>query len=420
MSASTLLDRAADLDAADPLAQHRTLFLGTAEGGVRSYLDGNSLGRPLATTVESLTGFVHDQWGGRLIRGWDEGWLGLPAQIGDQLGRVALGAAAGQCIVADSTSVLLYKLARAAVAARPERTEIVVDRDNFPTDRFIVEGIARERGLTLRWIDVAYDGGATPADVAAVVGPRTAFVLLSHVAYRSGFIADVPGITQIAHDAGALVLWDLSHSVGSVPAELDAWDVDYAAGCSYKYLNGGPGAPAWAYVAERHLPTLEQPILGWLGSADPFAMGAEYQPAEGIRRLVSGTPPIVGMLAMREMLALIEQVGMAAVRAKSELLTGFAVEAVDAVLAPYGVTLASPREPSARGGHITIDHQAFAGMVPELWEEGVIPDYRNPNGIRLGLSPLSTSFHEVAVAIEAIAARLPRSGNRAADQPWTG
>lgn len=412
MIGPTLLDRAAGLDAADPLAQHRKLFLGTDDDAVRSYLDGNSLGRPLASVVGSLTSFVEGQWGGRLIRGWDEGWLTLPEQIGDQLGRVALGADAGQCIIADSTSVLLYKLARAAVAARPQRTEIVIDRDNFPTDRFLVEGIARERGLTLRWIEVAYDGGATPADVAAVVGPETALVLLSHVAYRSGYVADVPAITGIAHDAGALVLWDLSHSVGSVPAELDAWDVDFAAGCSYKYLNGGPGAPAWAYVAERHLDTLDQPILGWLGSADPFAMGSAYQPAPGIRRLVSGTPPIVGMLAIRDMIGLIEEAGMDAVRSKSELLTAFAVEAVDALLAPYGVVLASPRAAAERGGHVTIDHPAFPAMVPELWQQGIIPDYRNPDGIRLGLSPLSTSFHEVALAIDAIAEGL--AGHRAA------
>ncbi|WDF34786.1 aminotransferase class V-fold PLP-dependent enzyme [Arthrobacter agilis] len=406
MTGTTIADRAAELDAADPLARYRTLFLGTGDDSVLSYLDGNSLGRPLTTTLGSLTSFVEGQWAGRLIRGWDEGWLELPQQIGDRIGRVALGAAAGQCIVADSTSVLLYKLARAAVAARPERTEIVIDRDNFPTDRFIVEGIARERNLTVRWLDVAYDAGATTADVAAVLGPQTALVLLSHVAYRSAHIADVPGITRAAHEAGALVLWDLSHSVGSVPAELDAWGVDFAAGCSYKYLNGGPGAPAWAYVAERHLPTLDQPIPGWLGSADPFAMGGAYRPADGIRRLVSGTPPILGMLAMRDMLDLLEEVGMPAVREKSEQLTAFAVEAVDELLAQYGVVIASPRAPGERGGHITIDHHEFARMVPELWADGVIPDYRNPNGIRLGLSPLTTSFGEVALAVDAIARRL--------------
>jgi kynureninase len=414
MTGITIADRAAELDAADPLAHHRDLFIGSQDDAVRAYLDGNSLGRPLAVTVDNLTSFIRQQWAGRLIRGWDEGWLGVPQQIGDQLGRVTLGAAAGQCIVADSTSVLLYKLARAAVAARPERSEIVIDRDNFPTDRFIVEGIARERNLTVRWIDVAYDGGATARDVAAAVGPQTALVLLSHVAYRSGHIADVPDITKIAHDAGALVLWDLSHSVGSVPAELDAWDVDFAAGCSYKYLNGGPGAPAWAYVAQRHLPTLDQPIPGWLGSADPFAMGAAYQPADGIRKLVSGTPPILGMLAMRDMLNLLEQVGMPAVRRKSELLTAFAIEAVEELLTKHGVVLASPRAASERGGHITIDHPAFATMVPGLWEDGIIPDYRNPDGIRLGLSPLSTSFREVAVAIEAIAGRLESSTGAAA------
>ncbi|WP_155850101.1 aminotransferase class V-fold PLP-dependent enzyme, partial [Arthrobacter sp. H41] len=254
-----LLLRSRELDSQDPLAPYRTRFLTAEENDVVAYLDGNSLGRPLAATPDTLADFVRSQWAGRLIRGWDEGWLALPERIGDRLGEVVLGAAPGQCIVADSTSVLLYKLARAAIAARPGRSEIVIDRDNFPTDRFIMEGIARECGLTIRWLDTQYDAGTTVADVAAALGPDTALVVLSHVAYRSGHCADVPGITNLIHDAGALALWDLSHSVGSVPAELDAWGVDYATGCSYKYLNGGPGAPAWAYVAARHLPDFRQP-----------------------------------------------------------------------------------------------------------------------------------------------------------------
>ena len=252
MTASTLPNRAKELDAADPLADLRELFIGHNDPSVSAYLDGNSLGRPLTATLDRISEFIHNAWGGRLIRGWDEGWLALPAAIGDQLGATVLGAAPGQCIVADSTTVLLYKLARAAVAAGSGRTEIVLDRDNFPTDRYVMDGIARECGLTLRWVDAAYDGGVSPEAVAAAVGPQTALVVLSHVAYRSGFIADVPAITALVHAAGGRVLWDLSHSAGSVPAELDAWNVDYAAGCSYKYLGGGPGAPAWAYVARRH------------------------------------------------------------------------------------------------------------------------------------------------------------------------
>ncbi|MHA7262300.1 kynureninase [Arthrobacter sp. TMN-37] len=406
----TLLQRARELDAQDPLAGYRSLFITDEADGLTAYLDGNSLGRPLAETERSLAEFVRNQWGSRLIRGWDEGWLELPERLGDRLGSIVLGAAPGQCIVADSTSVLLYKLARAAVSARPGRTEIVIDRDNFPTDRFLMESIARERGLTVRWLEVPYDGGAGVEAVAGVVGQQTALVVLSHVAYRSAHAADVPGITSVVHDAGALVLWDLSHSVGSVPLELDAWGVDYAAGCSYKYLNGGPGAPAWAYVAERHLDSFDQPIQGWLGSADPFAMGRSYEPAPGIRRIVSGTPPILGMLALQDMLDVLEKAGIGAVREKSVALTGFAIEAVDALLGPAGVVLASPRLAAERGGHITIDHPAFATMVPELWAEGVIPDYRNPSGIRLGLSPLTTSFEETLVGIRAIADKIGSPG----------
>ncbi|MHA7156232.1 kynureninase [Arthrobacter sp. TMN-50] len=403
-----LLTRARALDAEDPLAGYRSRFEGHDDPDIIAYLDGNSLGRPLSDTLGRLESFVREQWAGRLIRGWDEGWLELPEQVGNLIGRVALGAAAGQCTVADSTSVLLYKLARAAVAARPGRTEIVVDRDNFPTDRFIMEGIAAERGLQLRWVDLQYDGGATAADVAAVVGTQTALVVLSHVAYRSGHLADVPAITEVVHDAGALALWDLSHSVGSVPAELDKWNVDYATGCSYKYLNGGPGAPAWAYVAKRHLKDFQQPIQGWLGSADPFGMGADFEPAAGIRRIVSGTPPIIGMLAMQDMLGLLGEVGMQAIRAKSIALTSFAVDGVEELMAGTGVVVASPRNPQQRGGHLTIDHPAFRDLVPELWTKGVIPDYRNPAGIRLGLSPLSTSFEETYLGIERIAECLPR------------
>ncbi len=397
-------ETAADLDRRDPLAAHRASFVGADTDLV--YFDGNSLGRPLAVTAERLASFVEQEWGGRLIRGWDESWFDLPLRVGDDLGRVLLGAAPGQTAVGDSTTVLLYKLMRAAVAARPGRTEIVVDRDNFPTDRYVAEGVARECGLEVRWVDVDPAAGLTPDLVAAAVGPRTALVVASHVAYRSAWIADAAEITRVAHDAGALVLWDLSHSVGSVPVDLDAWQADLAVGCSYKYLNGGPGAPAFGYVAQRLLADLDQPVQGWMGHRDPFRMGPGYTPADGIRRLLSGTPPIVAMQPLRDMLALLEQVGIEAVRAKSQALTTYAVDLADEVLAPLGVGLASPREPERRGGHVTLTHPAMREVNARLWRRDVIPDYRDPEGLRLGLSPLSTSYVEVATGIEAIRATL--------------
>ncbi|MEZ5093876.1 kynureninase [Nocardioides sp.] len=396
--------RAADLDAADSLAGHRDLFVGAETPLV--YFDGNSLGRPLRATAARLTDFVGDQWGSRLIRGWDEGWMDLPVTLGDRIGAALLGAAAGQTFVGDSTTVLLYKLARAAVdhqlARDPGRVELVVGDDDFPTDRYLAESIAAERGLRLRWVAMDPAGGVGAEQLRQVVGPETALVLLSHVAYRSAYLADGPALTAAAHDAGALILWDLSHSVGSVPVELDAWGADLAVGCTYKYLNGGPGAPAFGYVAARHHDALTQPVAGWIGHADPFAMGPGYTPAPGIRRFLSGTPPVLGMLAMQDMLALLEEVGIAAVRAKSVALTTYAVELADAWLTPLGASLASPRDPQRRGGHVTIHHPRMREVTAALWQRDVIPDYRDPGGLRLGLSPLSTSFGEVHAGMSAV------------------
>ena len=389
-----------DLDRDDPLASYRDRFVGADQPLV--YFDGNSLGRPLAVTGPRLARFVEEEWGGRLIRGWDERWIDLPRVIGDDLGRVVLGAAPGQTMVGDSTTVLLYKLMRAAVSARPGRTEIVVDRDNFPTDRYVAAGIAEERGLTLRWIDVDPTEGVTAPLLAEAVGPATALVVLSQVAYRSAWLADLPELTGIAQDAGALVLWDVCHSVGSVPVALDDAGVDLAVGCTYKYLNGGPGSPAFAYVAARHLGELTQPIQGWMGAADPFLMGPRYAPAEGIRRFQSGTPPIVGMLAMQDMLDLLDEVGMDAVRAKSVALTSYAIDVADELLAPAGVVVASPRDPARRGGHVTLNHPLMREATAALWARDVIPDYRDPGGLRIGLSPLSTSFAEVRAGLERV------------------
>jgi kynureninase len=401
-----LLQRAARLDAADPLARYRDQFIGTDTQ--LSYLDGNSLGRPLKRTVADISTFIRDGWGGRLIRGWDEEWLDLPQAIGDQLGRTVLGAAPGQTVIADSTTVVLYKLLRAALAAvtDPARKEVVLDTDNFPTDRYLVEGIAREEGLSLRWIEPDPAAGVTPGQVRAATGPGTAVVLLSHVAYRSGFLADLPAITGAAHSAGALTVWDLCHSAGSVELDLDGSGVDFAAGCTYKYLNGGPGSPAFAYVNSRHLPGLRQPIWGWMGRKDAFEMAAGYEPAPGIRGFLSGTPAIFGMLAMRGTLDLIEEAGMAAIREKSLKLTAFAVELFEAWLEPLGVQLASPTDPGMRGSHITVDHPSFRNVTPALWEQDVIPDFRAPHGIRIGLSPLSTSFAELFRGMAAIRDQL--------------
>lgn len=405
---AVLLQRAAQLDAGDPLARYRGLFIGTDTD--LSYLDGNSLGRPLKRTQRDISTFIEEGWGGRLIRGWDEEWLDLPQTIGDQLGRAVLGAAEGQTVIADSTTVVLYKLIRAALAtvADPARTEIVLDTDNFPTDRYLVEGVAREEGLTLRWIETDPASGVSAEQVRDATGPATAVVLLSHVAYRSGFLADLPAITQIAHSAGALVVWDLCHSAGSVKLDLDGADVDFAAGCTYKYLNGGPGSPAFAYVNRRHLPGLKQPIWGWMGRKDAFDMAAGYEPAPGIRSFLSGTPAIFGMLAMRGTLDLIEEAGMAAIREKSLILTAYAVELFEAWLEPVGVELASPRDPELRGSHITLDYPAFRNVTAALWEQDVIPDFRAPHGIRVGLSPLSTSFAELFRGMAAIRDQLGR------------
>ncbi len=306
----------------------------------------------------------------------------------------------------------LYKLARAALAAQraadPRRTEIVVDTDNFPTDRYVVEGVAAETGMTVRWVEVDRALGVTADLLGEAVGESTALVVLSHVAYRSGYLANAAELTTIAHDAGALVCWDLCHSAGSVPVDLDGWGADLAVGCTYKYLNGGPGSPAFGYVAARHQTQMRQPIQGWMGHADPFAMGPGYSPSPGMRRFISGTPPITGMVALEGMVELVEETGIDAVREKSIGLTSYAAALADEWLAPLGVAIASPRDPAIRGGHLTLNHPRMREVVATLWERDVIPDYRDPGGLRVGLSPLSTSYAEVEAGMAAISEVLGR------------
>ncbi|GAA5153692.1 aminotransferase class V-fold PLP-dependent enzyme [Microbacterium pseudoresistens] len=405
---TALYDEAADLDAADPLAPLLDRFADAP--GVSAYLDGNSLGRPMRDLPERLARFVREDWGTRLIRSWDEQWMAMPETLGDRIGEVALGAAAGQTIVADSTSVLLYKLIRAARAHDPARTEIVIEEGNFPTDRFVAAGVADETGGTIVRLAPDPVRGVSVDDVAAAVTERTAVVVLSHVDYRSGAMADAPAITAAVHEAGALVLWDLCHSVGVIPLDLDAWGVDLAVGCTYKYLNGGPGSPAFAYVRTGLQGALRQPIQGWFGAKDVFAMGPAYEPAPGIRRLLSGTPPVLSMLGMQGMIEVIAEAGIDAVRAKSVSLTELALRAYDAVLAPLGVRLLSPRDAALRGGHVTIGHPRFQAVTQTLWAEGVIPDFRFPDGIRLGLSPLTTTHAETVRGVLAVRDALSASG----------
>ncbi|WP_406415549.1 kynureninase [Streptomyces sp. NBC_00873] len=394
-SPSALARKARALDEADPLRSFRDRFIAPGGSDLVAYLDGNSLGRPARAAAEQMQRFITEQWAGRLIRGWTDGWLDWPQTVGDRLAAAALGAAPGQTVVADSTTVMLYKLARAALMARPGRREIVLDTDNFPTDRYVLEGIAAELGLALRWIETDPTGGITEEQVSEAVGADTALVVFSHVAYRSGYLADAAAITRTAHAAGALALWDLSHSVGSVPLQLDAWGVDFAVGCTYKYLGAGPGAPAFGYVSRRHHGSTQQPVWGWMGRKDAFEMGPGFEPAEGIRSVLSGTPPILAMLPLLTGLEMLEEVGIEAIRAKSVLMTEYALELADAWLVDQGVTVSSPRDADRRGGHITLSRPDFRELTGQLWKQGVVPDFRAPDGIRIGLAPLSTSFAEV-------------------------
>jgi kynureninase len=260
------------------------------------------------------------------------------------------------------------------------------------------------------------DGGVTAEQVAAAVGPATALVALSHVHYRSAHIADAAAITRIAHDAGALVLWDLSHSAGAVEVALDDWGADLAVGCTYKYLSGGPGSPAFGYVRAEHQDVLRQPVQGWIGRADPFTMGPGYEPARGLRRMLSGTPPVLAMVPLQCSLDVLEAAGIAAVRAKSVALTEYAIEVADALLAPCGATVASPRDSARRGSHVTLRHAAFRALLDDLWRDGVLADFREPDCLRIGLAPLTTTFGEthrgLVVLADAVAAHGARGSGR--------
>jgi kynureninase len=388
---------AAALDAADPLATFRDRFVFADPELV--YLDGNSLGRLPKATETRLREVIATEWGGGLVRSWDD-WLDLPLRVGDAIAAAVLGARPGEVVVSDSTTVNFYKLALAGLEARPGRPAIVTDRDNFPTDRYVLEGLAAARGLDIRWIEGDPIDGPRPRDVEAVLDDDVALVTLSHVNYRSAAIADVRAITELAHDAGALALWDLSHAAGAVPVDLEGDGVDLAVGCTYKYLNGGPGAPAFLYVRSAIQRELRNPIQGWFGRAEQFEMAQGWTPRPGIASWLTGTPTIPSVAAVEEGVRLVAEAGITAIRAKAVALTTYAVELHDAWLAPLGFALGSPRDASRRGAHVAVRRPDARELCGALIRAGVVPDFREPDSIRLGLSPLTTSFADVRTAIE--------------------
>ena len=404
------LDRARELDHADPLSPFLTRFVAAEPGLV--YLDGNSLGRLPNQTVADIDNLLNHQWGQRLVRGWSEGWLELAHDTGDRLATHLLGAAKNTTLLADSTSVCFYKLASAALDARPDRATIVTDTDNFPTDRYIVEGLAARHRKRVAWIESDPRTGPQPDEVAQAIRKApgdVALVTFSHVSYRSAQIADIRAITELAHDAGALVLWDLCHSAGVLDPQLAANDVDLAVGCTYKYFNGGPGAPAFLYVKPQLQNELRQPIWGWFGRRDPFEMAAGYDPASGIAGFVTGTPPILGITAASTGIELSIEAGIDAIRAKSVALTEYLIELAEEHLARLGVAIGSPRDPARRGGHVALVHPDARTLTARLADRKVIADFRAPDVIRFGLSPLSTSFVDVREGVEALRTLLAQA-----------
>ena len=397
------LDRAAAerMDAEDPLGPLRERFV--RDDPELIYLDGNSLGRLPHAAAERIAEVVRTEWGRGLVRSWSH-WIDYGRRIGDDIGRHLVGAGPGQVAVSDSTTVNLYKLAAAALDARPGRDVIVTDDDNFPTDRYVLQGLADRHGLRVRMLHADLDSGLGLETLRDAIGPDTALVSLSHVAYRSGRLYDMAAINRLVHDAGALVLWDLCHSIGAVPVDLDSSATDLAVGCTYKYLNGGPGSPAMLYVRRDLQESLRQPIWGWFSQTDQFAMGPEYAPAAGIDRFLTGTPPIISMVAIEEGVRLLAEAGIGALRAKGALLTEYLIALADARLAPLGFTVATPRDPGSRGSHVSLHHDDAWRISQALVEHAkVVPDYRTPDRLRLGPAPITTRFTDVWDAVDRLA-----------------
>ncbi len=394
------------LDAADVLAPLQRQF--TLPEGV-IYLDGNSLGVLPSAAPARVARAVQQEWGEGLIRSWNTAdWVTLPQRVGDKIGRL-IGARPGETLAGDSTSVNLYKtLAAALLIARQRaghdtaRRVIVSERSNFPTDLYIAEGLARQHGFELELVE--------PEEIAAQFGPSLAVLMLTHVNYRTGRMHDMAALTRAAHDCGALALWDLAHSAGAVPVDLNAADADFAVGCGYKYLNGGPGAPAFLWVHPRQLEAmgrgdLWQPLSGWFGHAAPFEFSPHYRPASGIARFACGTPPVLGLTALETgvdtVLAAEPLGGMAALRRKSLALTDLFIALVEQRCAGHGLTLVTPREHALRGSQVNLARADGAyAIVQALIARGVIGDFRAPDVLRFGFTPLYTSFTEVWDAVE--------------------
>lgn len=390
----TSRDYALALDAADDLASFRDRFVIPDPSLI--YYDGNSLGRMPAATASRLREVTEREWAAKLIPAWPEIWNAMPTRVGDLIGPGLLGARPGEVIVSDSTTVNFYKLVHAALDARPDRPVIVTDRDNFPTDRHVLEGIAEARGVLIRWLERTNVHGPQPADVAAALDDQVALVTLSHVAYRTAAIADMAAITDLAHQAGALALWDVCHAVGSIPIDLSAAGVDLAVGCTYKYLNSGPGAPSFLYVNAEAQRELRNPIWGWWSLPNMYDMTLpSYQPAPDVRSYQTGTPSILALAAVEEGVKLHLEAGMPRLRAKGVALTEYAITLFDRWLAPLGFRLDSPREADLRGSHIAVAHQAAPTLWRALNERGVICGSRQPDGLRIGLAPMTTSFADV-------------------------
>jgi len=379
------------LDSADPLRTHRDAF--DLPAGV-VYLDGNSLGPLPRRTAEVLREVVSRQWGQDLIRSWNtHGWIDSPRRIGDAIGAL-VGAAPGQIAAADSTSVNLFKALSAALTMRPGRTQVVSEAENFPTDLYIAEGVIAQLGGRHTLVRT------TPETLDAALGPETAAVVLTHVNYRTGAMYDMAAVTARVHAAGALMIWDLAHSAGAVPVGLDGAGVDLAVGCGYKYLNGGPGAPGFIYVAARHQAAFRQPLSGWLGHAAPFAFEPAYRPAEGIGRALCGTPAILAMAALEVGVSTVAAAGLPALRAKSIALTTlFAARAAERC---PEVKLVSPSEPASRGSQICLRHPEAYAVMQALIDRGVIGDFRTPDVLRFGFAPLYVRHVDAWDAVEAL------------------
>ena len=383
-------DDAAALDRADELAAFHDRFV-LPHGVI--YLDGNSLGALPKGTAARVAQVVEQEWGQSLIRSWtDHGWIDLQFRVGEKIGQL-IGAASGTTLVADSTSVNLFKLLAAALDRRPGRKVILTEEGNFPTDLYVAQGLAAllQRGHELRPVPAAQLHEALDQDVAVL--------MLTHVNYRSGAMHDMATLTRAAHDAGALVLWDLSHSAGAVPLRIDEDDVDLAVGCGYKYLNGGPGAPAFLYVAKRLQDDLRMPLTGWLGHADPFAFESLYRPADGIARGVVGTPPILSLAALEVGVEMLLQASMSAIREKSLRLAELFISLTER---ESGFTLLTPREPEHRGSQVSFAHLHGYAIMQALIERGVIGDFRAPDVLRFGLAPLYVRFVDVWDAVTAL------------------